>query len=247
MTTLILSDDRTLAKATPRFDTDFRYADRQGKARYVWLKYQSILTGRILDVGADQCHLRTHLAAGTEYRGIGLGDGVDQSVDLDKEPIPFADGSFDCVLCLDVLEHLDSIHQAFDSLCRVTRQYVIVSLPNPFQSFVRVLRDGAYKEGQRLKFYGLPADRPIDRHKWFFSHNDAVDFIRERAAMNALRVVQIDCEGFDSSLAAWLRRAWAGAGAAPCGLDENDLCAGTVWAVLEKGDAHAVADGGRTP
>ena len=56
-----------------RFHTDFRYTDRETKARYVWLKYQRILTGRILDVGADECYLRDYLDERAEYLGIGPG------------------------------------------------------------------------------------------------------------------------------------------------------------------------------
>ena len=35
------------------YQTDYHHTDRETKARYVWLKYQPILKGRILDVGAD--------------------------------------------------------------------------------------------------------------------------------------------------------------------------------------------------
>jgi hypothetical protein len=37
-----------------RFHRDYRYTDRETKAKYVWLKYQPILKGRILNVGANQ-------------------------------------------------------------------------------------------------------------------------------------------------------------------------------------------------
>ncbi|GAG42554.1 unnamed protein product, partial [marine sediment metagenome] len=68
----------------------------------------------------DECHLKQHLDEGASYWGIGLGEHLDQQVNLEKEKIPFPENSFDCVLCLDVLEHLEHIHQVFDELCRVT-------------------------------------------------------------------------------------------------------------------------------
>ncbi len=40
------------------FQTDYRYSDRMIKSGYVWLKYQPILKGCILDVGADECYLK---------------------------------------------------------------------------------------------------------------------------------------------------------------------------------------------
>ena len=174
------------------FRTDLTYHDRESKARYVWLKYGPILRGRILDVGADKGYLRDHLDKDASYWGIGLGGHPDQEVDLEEEKLPFPDNSFDCVLCLDVLEHLENIHEVFDELCRVTRSHVIISLPNPWRSFLRVLERGDYRPGQPTKFYGLPPEKPEDRHKWFFSKEEAVNFIEYRSAQNSMSVLQMD-------------------------------------------------------
>lgn len=174
------------------FPTDLDYGDRRSKARYVWEKYRTILEGRILDVGADECHLRDHLPPGTEYVGVGVGGSPDLEVDLEAEPLPFADGSFDCVLCLDVLEHLDNPHQVFDELCRVSRRYVVVSLPNTWVSLYRQLTKGEDPDNPPLRYYGLPPEPPEDRHKWFLSADDAERFLLYRAARNGLRPVQVD-------------------------------------------------------
>jgi len=176
------------------FQTDFVYTDRTSKAKYVWLKYHSILTGSILDVGADECHLKSHLPPEVSYWGIGLGDKTDQQVNLETEKIPFADRSFDCVICLDVLEHLDNIHSVFDEICRVTKHYAIISLPNPWGSFLNTLTHGDYKPGKPMKFYGLPSEPPEDRHKWFFSHDEAKTFMLDRSQKNNMIIVQMDYE-----------------------------------------------------
>jgi hypothetical protein len=187
------------------FHTDYRYTDRETKAKYVWLKYQSILKGRILDVGADQCHLKQYLPEDADYWGIGLGGDLDQQVDLENEKIPFPDNSFDCVLCLDVLEHLENIHDVFDELCRVTRVFAIVSLPNPWSDFYQVLRFGNYRPNQPMKFYGLPTEPPGDRHKWFFSNEEGEKFIVYRAAKNGLRVLQMDNVSVGEEKGGWMR------------------------------------------
>lgn len=109
-----------------KFYTNYLYTDRETKAKYVRLKYQAILKGCILDVGADACYLKQYLKD-VSYLGIGLGDKVDQQVDLEKGPLPFKDNTFDCVLSLDVLEHIDNIYQVFDELCRVSKKYLIIS------------------------------------------------------------------------------------------------------------------------
>ena len=44
------------------FHTDYRYTDRETKARYVWLKYQPALRGRkALDMVADGGHLQQYM------------------------------------------------------------------------------------------------------------------------------------------------------------------------------------------
>jgi hypothetical protein len=222
-----------------RFRTDYVYIDRETKARYVWLKYGPILAGRVLDVGCDECHLRRYLPAGVEYWGIGRGGLPDQDADLEKHGVPFADASFDCVLCLDVLEHLDNIHAIFDDVCRVSARYVIVSLPNPWGEFYRMLRHGDYRPGQPMKFYGLPSEPPEDRHKWFFSAGEAREFIRHRARRNAMQVVQIDSEdgGNAAGDGGALTRTCAGDVPTCDDFNRANLYAGTIWAVLEKPQA----------
>jgi len=55
--------------------------------------------------------------------------------------LPFADGSFDLVMCLEVLEHLESPWLALDELRRVSRRDLLVSVPNqPLFSLANLLR-----------------------------------------------------------------------------------------------------------
>jgi SAM-dependent methyltransferase len=232
-------DEKYKGMLMSRFYTDYCYTDRRTKAKYVWLKYGSILDGCVLDVGADERYLKQCLPEGTEYMGIGLEGHPDQQVDLEKENIPFPNSSFDCVLCLDVLEHLDNIHDVFDELCRVTRQYVIISLPNPWASFIHVLCFGTNHVDKPMKFYGLPPDKPEDRHKWFFSNQEAMKFVSYRAARNGMEVLQIDNYtpgGNNCWLKRLLRRAAGVVLQRTSGVHVSDLYAGTLWVVLEKRD-----------
>jgi hypothetical protein len=219
------------------FQTEFCYIDRESKAKYTWLKYHSILwKKKILDVGADECFLKQHIDAETSYWGIGKGGHPDQYIDLEQGKIPFADNSFDCVLCLDVLEHLENIHKIFDECCRVSRKYFIISLPNPWADFYSTLRNGEYQPGQPTKFYGLPFDPPNDRHKWFFSNGEAEKFIHNRAAKNRMRVLQMDNYGMSSDGCGWRRflRLLARRILLRRDLNFKDLYAGPLWTVLEK-------------
>lgn len=175
-----------------QFDTDFRYKNRREKGKYVSLKYGPILSGRILDVGADQCYLKEYLTGDVEYLGIGMGGNPDVCFDLETERLPYGDGTFDCVICLDVLEHLDNLHGMFAELCRVSKEYVILALPNCWGLFIQMLQRGDFDTSTFARVYGLPAESPSDRHKWFFSFEQAKEFLKTNSEKNRMDIVQLD-------------------------------------------------------
>lgn len=221
-----------ISKRTPAaFDTDFEYRNREEKARYVYLKYGSILRGKILDAGADQGYLGTHLGEDVEYTTAGLERFHDVRADF-EQPLPLPSNAYDCVLCLDVLEHVDPIYRFFDELCRVTRRYLIIALPNPWNDLIHTLRRGWYSPERSMKFYALTPEPLPDRHKWFFSASDAKRFLEVRGRRNDMHVVQIDqvgLRGLRKQLSRRLLRRVLPASIAP-----EDLIGSTVWAVLEK-------------
>lgn len=172
-----------------KYTTDLTYTDRTTKAAYVASKYGAILRGSVLDVGCDQKQLLRAVGACERYVGVDLDPKADVVLNLDREDLPFEAGSFDTVVCTDVLEHLERIHAVFERICRVARRHVIVSLPNPVRTLMLAMLEGS--QG-RLKFYGLPVDEPPDRHRWFFGYEEAAEFLRVRGARNGLGIEQMD-------------------------------------------------------
>lgn len=217
-----------------QFHTDFKHTSRKDKPEYVWRKYQQILEGKILDVGADECGLRNLLPTGTEYTGIGLGGSVDVQIDLEKQKLPYEGNSFDVVLCLDVLEHLDNMHEVFDELCRITKNYLIISLPNPWRAFTTMLRMGYYRHSELpMKFFNLPTEPSADRHKWFYGVHEAERFLRERGRMNGMEILQMDRHDTELNLKKRLYRV-VSRFIVHKDVDEDSLWHGNVWAVLVK-------------
>ncbi len=128
---------------------------------------------RVLDVGCDQAYLK-QLCPDARYTGIDLSEAADVQQNLETAPaLPFLDKSFDCVLCIDVLEHLNSLHKVFSELVRVSRRYVVISWHNCWVNARRPLGRG---HGS-FSHYGLPPDAPVDRHKWFFNISEAEVFV----------------------------------------------------------------------
>jgi SAM-dependent methyltransferase len=219
-----------------RFQTDLQYHNREEKARYVWQKYQEILQGSILDVGADEKYLTQHLPVSARYWGIGLGGSPDQELNLETGVIPFADNSFDTVLCLDVLEHLDNLHDVFDELCRVSRNHVIIALPNAWSGILRVILFGDYQPRHHMKYYGVPVEKPLDRHKWFLSYDEAAHFVAQRSAEKGMRLVQVDAY-YSIDWRRWRNRIFYALSHALLRFSKvnaENFFISTMWAVLEK-------------
>lgn len=69
-------------------------------------------------------------ATGSALRLAGALNPACTFVAGDVRRLPFADQSFDLVVCLEVLEHIDEPAPALAELCRVSRRWLLLSVPN---------------------------------------------------------------------------------------------------------------------
>jgi SAM-dependent methyltransferase len=157
----------------------------------IYDKYQltnrALLPGvrSVLDVGCRDAILKGHLRDGIIYTGIDLipGPGVDH-VGNAEDGLPFANGAFDTVVALDLLEHTNNIWFVFDELLRVANQQVIILLPNAYHWSFRL----QYLRGREMGKYILPAEPILDRHRWLVSYRTARQFCMSRAAKAGWKV-----------------------------------------------------------
>jgi len=156
------------------------YANREERQRFIVNNFNKYFGDNLLDVGCSGKTLKQYIKKNIHYTGIDIKEPADVIIDLDRENLPFKDNEFDCVICSDVLEHLERLHAIFDELCRVSGKSLIISLPNCYPTYRKTLSH-IYPE---LKFYGLPAQRPLDRHRWLFGPGEAARFILERGRVN---------------------------------------------------------------
>lgn len=116
----------------------------------------------VLDVGCGEGFtlMRLHKEKiGKKLSGI---DNMEQAIKLGKKlhpqfkiekgdiyKLPYKDNSFDLVLCMEVLEHLENPVAALKELKRVSKKYVLLSVPNePLFTIQRFFR------GQNIKKLG---------------------------------------------------------------------------------------------
>ena len=108
----------------------------------------------VLDVGCGEGFTLARLSRekiGKTYEGIEaeetaitLGKKLYPRLTIDKGDIyklPYKNNSFDLVVCTEVLEHLEKPKKAYRELIRVSRKYVLLSVPNePFFTWQRLAR-----------------------------------------------------------------------------------------------------------
>lgn len=202
-----------------------RFPTRQSRTEFVARRFAPYLQHRVLDVGCFEAPLR-RLLPGAQYVGVDFCGAPDVYLDLDRaQSLPFGDKAFHCVICIEVLEHLDNLHRMFDELVRTSGRYVIVSLPNCWRDArVRIERGSG-----SFLHYGLPPEPPLDRHKWFFSLEQAQAFLRAKAAQHGLCVVEelITEQPRFAPLRWWRKLRYPG-------MRYHNRYASTAWVVLEK-------------
>jgi len=153
------------------------------------------LTGRVLDLGCGNQPYRPHLTGVSQYVGLdypltqsGLKLKVRPEVYGDARVLPFADESFDGVLCSQVLEHVD-------------RPEVVV------QEIGRVLKPGGWGIIYVPFFYNAH----LEPHDYFRFSSYGIKDLAER---NGLQVRQLRGQGSIGTLLVQMFHNWLFSGLA---------------------------------
>jgi len=147
--------------------------------------------GSLLDVGARDRRLAAELdPERLRYYSADVSGGHDYRLDLEQK-LDLPDQMFDYVVALDVLEHVEHIHQAFHELARITRRILVVGLPN-MATLAR--RWSFFWLGHlNTKKYDLYPEHQGDRHRWLTVYPQINAFIEAngpRAGFDLERVVE---------------------------------------------------------
>jgi SAM-dependent methyltransferase len=146
-------------------------------------------TGTLLDVGARDRALERHLRGGRlAYHSADRSGEQDHTLDL-EHALSLGDGSFDVVVALDCLEHVDRLHAALHELIRVSRAATVVALPNLacWQHRLSFLWRGRLATDK----YDLTSSPPDDRHRWLTVLPQTDDFVRANVPAATHRLTHI--------------------------------------------------------
>ena len=125
-----------------------------------WRMVEPYVRGRVLDVGCGFTRLPDRLTPDQSYVGV---DVVPEAIragqqrypqhtfypcDLGRAPLPLADGVFDTVLMLAVLEHLNFPRETLQAVRPhlAPDGYLLLTTPSP-------LGDWAHRVGSRMKMF----------------------------------------------------------------------------------------------
>lgn len=168
----------------------FWYDGRVERAKFAAHVFHEYFDSSVLDVGCWERDLEDELSTDIDYTGIDIAGDPDMVINLEEEKLErFDSNEYKTICCLDVLEHIDNIYEVFDDICRVASDYAIISLPNNYM--MRDMKESLLT-GQTVsgKFYGLPSEKPEDRHKWFFNYQQAKQFVNSRAKKNNATIIE---------------------------------------------------------
>lgn len=116
------------------------------------------MSGKVLDVGCGEMPYRSLLPAEVEYKGIDIAQAVDFNMAatsdvtiFDGVNIPFADKTFDYVICTEVLEHAAQPELLVAEIYRVLRLGGTFVMTVPFAARVHFVPH----DYRRFTLYGL--------------------------------------------------------------------------------------------
>jgi len=159
-----------MAKPSDRFNRKFKYKPVIYKNDYFVIKHLEaflkdtintyVREGMVVaDIGCGEQPLRNLIESkGGKYVGIDISQNSKNNVDVIASitNIPLADNMFDCILCSEVLEHVQDTHSAFTEMTRLLHKggYLIITSPfcyplheEPYD-FVRLTRHCILSEAE---------------------------------------------------------------------------------------------------
>ncbi len=151
----------------------------------------------LLDVGCRDCALNEYVRDMVSYSGVDLFQNERGTVEFVTDianGLPVDDASYDVVVALDVLEHLDDVHTGIADLLRVARKTVIINLPN--MAFV-MQRFNFFLRGRfNTKKYDLvynPREKNRDRHRWLTVQPQTDVYMQDLARDNSygLEIIRV--------------------------------------------------------
>ena len=138
----------------------------------------------LLDIGCRDMILKKYLKGKFKYIGIDYQNNINTSKDFInwnlENGIPKI-SNIDVITAIDVLEHLENIHDVFSSLFLLSKKKIIIALPNMGYYKFRV---NFFFTGCLSGKYRFSDKKIFDRHRWIPNYRSINYFVKTNTPEN---------------------------------------------------------------
>ena len=138
----------------------------------------------LLDIGCRDMILKKYLIGKYKYIGIDYQINLKKSknfINFNLENGIPRIANIDIITAIDVLEHLENIHDVFSSLFLLSKKKIVIALPNMAYYKFRV---NFFLTGDLSGKYNFTDNKIFDRHRWIPTYRSIDKFVRTNTPKN---------------------------------------------------------------
>tara|TARA_B100001121_G_C18681201_1_gene618613 strand:- start:1111 stop:1743 length:633 start_codon:yes stop_codon:yes gene_type:complete len=149
--------------------------------RFVAKKLGKLNGEKVLDIGCRDKIFKTYLEGDFQYTGIDFNPDKPLGLDVVNEKINYnlengipEDIKPEIINALDVLEHVEKIHELLDDIFKKSKKVVSIALPN--MAYYKFRFNFLFK-GEISGKYVFTDKKIYDRHRWLPNYESILNFI----------------------------------------------------------------------
>ena len=155
------------------------------RTEYVAKKLGKLNGDKILDIGCREMILREYLQGNFNYLGLDYISSKSSDPNFInhnlEEGLPSNLNDIDTIVALDVLEHIEKIHDVYKDFFNITKKTVVVALPNMAYYKFRI---NFLIRGVLSGKYIFSEKKILDRHRWIPNYQSIDNFIYNNTPSN---------------------------------------------------------------
>ena len=138
----------------------------------------------ILDIGCRDQVFKKSLLGNFEYIGVDYDKENENTEFINhnlEQGLPKQIGKIDIINAMDVLEHVENIHDIFNECFKKSEQKIAIALPNMAYYKFRLT---FLFSGEISGKYIFHSKKIIDRHRWFTTYYNNINFVKTNTPKN---------------------------------------------------------------
>ena len=150
------------------------------RTEYVAKKLGKLNGDKVLDIGCREMILKEYLEGNFDYLGLdyiskksNASDFINHNL---EKGLPDNLNNIDTIVALDVLEHIENIHDVYKEFFSITNKTIVVALPNIAYYKFRI---NFLIKGELSGKYIFSEEKVLDRHRWIPNYQSIDKFINK--------------------------------------------------------------------